>query len=225
MRCIYQSDMWCAVLRVPAREVSIWFHPQRVVPNHLPGHISNLLSAAWLAPGLEHLVCLQASTPIAPKSIVGVPHILLGLQVRSNHISTKKSDQVSVPHMFSPHFLGSSQSSPAPPAILAPRTSPCASAAAAPCAASAAPRRCRAPCDAWSWAWTAANGCRMPRSCCGESAPWTRNMAWGEHAVKQWLEYVGMGYSFKETQRSEVLCLFISIELRIAIYLGVVGHV
>ena len=50
-------------------------------------------------------------------------------------------------------------------------------------------------------------------------------MAWGEHAVKQWLEYVGMGYSFKETQRSEVLCLFISIELRIAIYLGVVGHV
>ena len=36
---------------------------------------------------------------------------------------------------------------------------------------------------------------------------------------------VGMGYSFKETQPSEVLCLFISIELRIAIYLGVVGRV
>ena len=106
MRCIYQSHMWCPVLRVPAREVPIWFHPQRVVPTHLPGHISNLLSAAWLAPGLEHLVCLQAPTLIAPQSIVGFPHILLGLQVRSNHISPESQIKSQFPICFPHIFLG-----------------------------------------------------------------------------------------------------------------------
>ena len=175
MRCIYQSHMWCPVLRVPAREVPIWFHPQRVVPTHLPGHISNLLSAAWLAPGLEHLVCLQAPTLIAPQSIVGFPHILLGLQVRSNHISPESQIKSQFPICF-PHIFWEFSEFSSSPGHLRPRTSPCTSAAAAPCAASAAPRRCRAPCDASSWAWTAANGCRMPRSCCGESAPWTRTI-------------------------------------------------
>ena len=175
-------------MRVPAREVSIWFHPQRVVPNHLPGHISNLLSAAWLAPGLEHLVCLQAPTLIAPQSIVGFPHILLGLQVRSNHISPESQIKSQFPICFPHIFLGVLRvlqlpwpSSPpglhlAPQRLLHP-----------------APLRLRRVAAAHPATLGAGPGqLRTAAGCHGAAAgnrPLGREPSRGEHAVKQWLEY------------------------------------
>ena len=199
MRCIYQSHgVQCCGFQLERFQFGSTHKGSFQITSQVTSPICSALPA-WPRAWSIWCAC-RHQTPSPPNPSLGFP--MVGLQVRSNHISPKNSDQVSVPHMFSivfPTFFGEFSEFSSSPGHLSPqdftlRLSGCCTLRRFGCAASL-PRTLRRlelgldSCERLQDATELLRGIGPLDAKHG-----------GEHAVKQWLESVGMGYSFKETK-------------------------